>query len=139
MTAHERTGWRDEAISRRHRKFWGHDCPMVDIDFLVAEYNIGKPVAIIEYKHHEKKTINSDHPNYRALSYLADCAKIPFMVAFYWPDIWAFHVLPMNDYALKWAKQERVFTEYDFVAMLYQMRYITVGEHIKKRLNKALP
>ena len=32
----ERTGWRDEEISRRHR-LYGVSCPMIDIDFLVSE------------------------------------------------------------------------------------------------------
>ena len=30
----ERTGWRDEKLSQRHR-MWGWDCPAVDIDFLL--------------------------------------------------------------------------------------------------------
>lgn len=36
--AEERNGWRDERISKRHRQ-WGRDCPAVDIDFLMLEYD----------------------------------------------------------------------------------------------------
>ena len=32
----ERTGWRDEEISRRHR-LWGVSCAATDIDFLLVE------------------------------------------------------------------------------------------------------
>jgi len=35
MTAHERTGFRDEALSRRHRE-WGINCPAVDVDWLLT-------------------------------------------------------------------------------------------------------
>ena len=44
----ERTGWRDEALSKRHRD-WGWDCPAIDIDFLMIEYDKGKSVALVEY------------------------------------------------------------------------------------------
>ena len=45
----ERNGWRDEAISLRHR-LWGWDCPCVDIDFLLIEFDKSLPVALVEYK-----------------------------------------------------------------------------------------
>ncbi len=32
----ERTGWRDEKISQRHRE-WGYNCPAVDLDFEVVD------------------------------------------------------------------------------------------------------
>jgi hypothetical protein len=38
--------WRDEAISQRHR-LWGFNCPAVDIDFLMIEYDQGKPAACV--------------------------------------------------------------------------------------------
>ena len=45
----ERSGWRDEGISRRHR-LWGVSCSATDIDFLLVEYIYNTPKAIIEYK-----------------------------------------------------------------------------------------
>jgi hypothetical protein len=53
MSASERTGWRDESVSRRHRK-WGFDCPATDLDFMLLEYNHGAPVAVVDYKHYKK-------------------------------------------------------------------------------------
>ena len=53
-TTKERTGWRDERISQRHR-LWGVECQAIDLDFLLVEYRSEyddiRPVAIIEYKH----------------------------------------------------------------------------------------
>ena len=62
----ERTGWRDQAISLRHRT-WGFNCPGVDFDFLMLEYSTGKPVAVVEYKHYRARMPDREHPNYRAL------------------------------------------------------------------------
>ena len=44
----ERTGWRDEGISRRHR-LWGVTCAATDIDFLLVEQNYNTPRAIVEW------------------------------------------------------------------------------------------
>ena len=50
----ERTGWRDEELSQEHRK-WGFDCPTVDIDFLMLEYDTGRASALVEYKNEHAK------------------------------------------------------------------------------------
>ena len=44
----ERSGWRDEMLSQRHRD-WGFNCPAIDIDFLLIEYNSAKVKALVEY------------------------------------------------------------------------------------------
>ncbi len=49
MTAGERTGWRDREISQRQRR-WGFHCAAVDLDFVLVEYCVAAPVAIVEYK-----------------------------------------------------------------------------------------
>lgn len=134
----ERTGWRDQEISNRHRA-WGYNCPAVDLDFLVAEYHKGLPVAIIEYKHYMARQPVLDHPTYRALSALADNYSdggLPFLVAFYWPDIWAFRVIPVNDCAKKHFAQLEEFTEYDFVARLYRLRRLTLAKALEGELRK---
>ena len=50
MSAEERTGWRDHEFSERHRR-WGANCPMTDIDFIVAEYDERRMYAVVDYKH----------------------------------------------------------------------------------------
>lgn len=133
----ERTGWRDEDLSRRHRK-WGFNCPSVDLDFLMIEYNHGLPVAMVEYKHFHARTPNFNHPTYRAISDLADNYKaegLPFVVAFYYPDNWSFKVFPVNSVAKKYYKNGTELSERRFVESLYYLRGLTADEAILKILN----
>ena len=88
-------------ISNRHRK-WGFNCPAVDLDFLMLEYNHGKPCALVEYKHRRAATVNPSHATYRALVALADGYKdgpLACFVAIYNPDDWSFRVIPLNESA----------------------------------------
>jgi len=123
---HERTGWRCEAISRRHRE-WGWNCPAVDLDFVVAEYNHGQPVALVEYKDKHAQKPNLDHPTYNALTALADGYKkgaIPFFIATYCPENWWFIVSPVNDCAVKYYSHVagKKISEQRFVKSLYLLR-----------------
>lgn len=141
-TRQERTGWRDDRISQRHRD-WGFNCPAVDLDFLMVEYNLGLPVGLIEYKHHAARMPSFIHPTYRAISSLADQHKLgplPFAVAFYWPDYWAFRIHPVNDAAKKHFKGPfEVLTEAEFVARLYRIRNRTVAKEVISHLQNVLP
>jgi hypothetical protein len=138
----ERTGWRDQEISARHR-LWGFNCPCVDLDFLVAEYNIGKPVALIDYKHFLAKPPMLEHATYRALADLADGYKdtpLPFFIAFYWPDIWAFKIIPVNEYGKKFCSPNaRIICERDYVKGLYVLRKLVLDAHLEAKLNTQLP
>lgn len=140
-TRGERTGWRDGAISGRHRE-WGFNCPAVDLDFLVAEYNVGKPVALIEYKHCHARRPVYDHPTYRALTDLADNyapGPLPFLVAFYWPEVWAFRPIPLNQIAKDHFRHGEVLCERDFVRILYRLRRLTLTRELEGKLNTTLP
>jgi len=128
----ERTGFRDQEISERHR-FWGFDCPAVDIDFLMLEFNRGQPIAIIEYKRFTAQEPNPKHPSYRALSTLADGyagysmaidehGPLPCLIAFYWPKIWAFRIKLLNDAASACFDDGEMLTERAYVKRLYWMR-----------------
>jgi len=101
MTAHERTGFRDEALSRRHRE-WGYDCPATDVDLLLLEYDRGLPAAVIDYKHRSSQVALAEQtPNLSALGslYDRDGKQLPFFVVYYDPDTWAFKFYPMNEQA----------------------------------------
>jgi hypothetical protein len=137
-TRQERTGWRDQEISARHRE-WGFDCPAVDVDFLAVEYNFGKPVALVEYKRFTAEQPNTKHPTYRALHELAQLAGLPFFISFYWPDIWAFKVCPMNDAAHQYFKQDEMLTEYEYVTRLYRMRRNVLKKQLESVLHRELP
>lgn len=136
----ERTGWRDEAISARHRE-WGFNCPAVDLDFFVAEYNLGKPVALIEYKHFRARPPVLEHATYRAIIDLANNHRrgpLPFVIAFYWPEVWAFKTTPVNDAARRHFIDD-IYSERDFVRVLYRMRRIVLSRELEGKLNTAVP
>ncbi len=117
----ERTGWRDEALSARHR-LYGCDAPMVDVDFLCCEYDSGIPCAIIEYKASRPFCIDRMHASYRVLRRLSDSVRVPFAVVFYNPTVWRFTVYPMNDYAEAWFEEGEELSEREYVTRLYQIR-----------------
>lgn len=142
----ERNGWRDEEISRRHRK-WGWNCPAVDLDFLMVEYNFGRPIALVEYKHH-KANIPHDigsNKTYSAIAELANSAELPFILAIYWPECWAFRVRPLNQMANRYFQKDNkgnwpIFTEREFVSCLYEMRNMKAEESINlSDLNNGFP
>jgi hypothetical protein len=120
MTAHERSGWRDHGalpppISTWHRD-WGHNVPMVDIDFLAIDYDREKPVAIIDYKEHSKplaKVIADlrDCSNDRTLRNVADRLGVAYMVVRYWDRVRAFQVFPRNERAKTIYKEATVRRE----------------------------
>jgi len=126
MSELERTGWRCEKISQRHRD-WGYNCPAVDLDFIVTEYNHGKPVALVEYKEKHAASPDLTHPTYKALKDLADNYSpnaIPFLIAIYCPDDWWFKVIPVNQAAIEYYKHVsgQFITEQRFVKSLYLLR-----------------
>lgn len=139
MTAYERSGWRDESISARHRQ-WGFNCPAVDIDFLAVEYSHAVPFALVEYKHTQAQMPDEDDPNIRALKYLADNqadGPLPFMLVFYDPEVWSFRVYPFNDASRSFYSQAPDYTdgcihltERRYVKSLYHMRKMKVDERV---------
>jgi hypothetical protein len=137
----ERTKWRDQALSERHRE-WGFNCPSVDLDFLMVEYNLGVPVAIVEYKAHGALTPDLRHPTYRALRALADGFSpdpLPFLIAFYWRETWAFRVTPVNDKARTVYRDGTRLSERRFVESLYHLRGLKIESDVLNRLHTEMP
>jgi hypothetical protein len=117
----ERTGWRDEALSRRHRK-WGFDCPAVDLDFLLLEYDAGRAAAIIEYKHEKAQIQWSSHPSYRAIVSLGTDASLPVFAVRYAEDFSWWKVTPLNPKAKDWTPMTTELTEEEYLRLLYRIR-----------------
>lgn len=134
----EITGWRDEEISARHREY-GFDCPACDVDFLLVEYHVGKPVALIEYKRAGAPLPNFDHPTIRAQRYLADNTQIPFLIVHYWPGTWAFRCYPVNQVAHQFFESAEALSEREYVQRLYRLRRLVLTSEISDTLNDTKP
>lgn len=117
----ERTGWRDEALSQRHRK-WGWDCPAVDLDFLFLEYDRGKASAIVEYKNEHAAPQFASHPSYQAMIDLGDKAEIPVIACRYADDFKWWRVTPLNNVARRFVPQRLELDEKGWVRLLYKIR-----------------
>jgi hypothetical protein len=122
----ERNGWRDEWISNRHRA-WGVNCPAVDLEFIMCEYNHGMPVALVEYKHVNAKPVDRKHATYRALIALADGYRhrpLPAFVALYNSQEATFKVQPLNQHAETYfgSLANTLMSEQEFVRHLYLLR-----------------
>jgi len=138
MSKDERTGWRDEALSLRHR-VWGHDCPAVDVDFLLIEYDYAKPVALIEYKDSRTAPIIFMHASYRAINILARSCQIPFFIVLYSHNngiAWRFQIIFKN---LQPIDSPKTMNEMEYVTFLYSLRKRTVPENIMKILSVDHP
>lgn len=140
MIRDERTGWRDEKISNRHRE-WGFNCPMVDIDFLCVEYDSSQPKILVEYKHENAnmdfnrlKPDGAAPHSYKALKRLADASEIPFIVVVYPSEFEWFRVHPMNSYAQKYVSETKVYSELRYIALLYEMRGRAVPDDVLKNI-----
>lgn len=140
MTAYERTGWRDMRLSLRHRD-WGFDCPAVDLDFLMLEYNIGYPVAVVDYKHYQAAPPNLGGASHKAAGrlYNEDGEQLPYLIARYWPETWAFRVVGANKAGQRLAPTWLDMSERDYVAGLYKLREITISEKVLAILNTQKP
>lgn len=124
----ERTGWRSQNISRKHRD-WGISCSAVDLDFVLCEFNYNAPVAIVEYKERHAAPVDLSHGTYQALKALADGhtpKALPFIIARYDEKEWWFIPQAGNAAAEQFFAQMRydgnALTEREWATMLILMR-----------------
>ena len=130
----ERTGWRDEGISRRHRR-WGWDCPAVDLDFLLLEYDHGKASAIVEYKNEHAQPQYASHPTYQAMIDLGNKADIPVVACRYSDDYSEWKVVPLNDKAKEFIPKRVTLSESEWVKLLYKIRGYDVPQSVLDGIN----
>lgn len=130
----ERTGFRDLWINEWHRNVLGYNCPVLDIDFLAAEYNLGRAAAIFDYKccNPTRPPVSLDHPSLRAISDLwthkpkGGLFLIPAAVVFYWKNPITFEIKPLNTEAKKALDClgfKAAISELDFARIHYLLRY----------------
>lgn len=133
----ERTGWRDQNLSLRHRQ-WGIACPAIDIDLLLIEMDRAKAVALIEYKGELAQPQLPGHPSYLALCDLGNRADLPVFAARYAHDFSWFRVVPLNPRAKCIMPTRRMMTERQFVTLLYNLRGVQPPEPVLDMLETAI-
>lgn len=141
-TKQEQTGWRDMELSLRHRD-WGRNCPCVDIDFLVVEYNYCKPCALIDFKtidgfrkdpdedHNVKTMINMCEGHHEFNGSVWVRKPMACAIVKYDKNPWRFRVEPLNDRARKHyvGSDGRIMTEQQFVRSIIRLRkYVLLDE-----------
>lgn len=161
----ERTGYRDDAlndrvitwgegfvapdlrmkdvpgsISDRHHDY-GDDCPIVNLDFLLLDYDLCKPVALADFKKRsylDRITHGKDGASILATIALANLAKVPFFVIYY-DRSYQFKVVAKNPLALEAVQthlgDRSLLSEVEFVSFLYAIRRRTIPANIAAKLN----
>ena len=162
MTRYERTDYRDKAFSR-HRRSYGLAFA-ADFDFAMVEYIDARMVAVVDYKHCFSETRPKDliHPNFKALANMCVFPPpgqqpnlIPAWVAWYWPEIWAYRVAPLNPpatelFGLKppakdepWSPLRAVpqtvdLSEREYVAALFRVRGVDPAVQMRSTIKVEL-
>lgn len=136
LPCEERTSWRDENISRRHRE-WGIRCRATDLDFLLVEYDKKEPKALIEYKNENAPPQLASKAQYQALIKLGNSAKIPVIACRYKTDFSSFLVVPLNSFAKEIVPRRVELTEAEYVQLLYKMRGLTAPQNVLAVLRSA--
>ena len=119
----ERTNWRDEELSKRHRT-WGKEFSAFDLDFIMVEYSYKKPCALVEYKNEHATEQSIKQANHATLKELGDLARLPVFCVRYASDFSWWKVIPMNGWATLHVgnKNERpILTEQEWLSFL---RYV---------------
>lgn len=112
-------------VSEWHRTR-GEHLPCVDMDFVVIEYDLGMPKAIIEHKHENWRCQNWNSPSFIALREVAAPRRyeLPFYVVKNKHDCSEFKVKPMNLSALRMLSGnfQKTMTEQEYDRFLHKLR-----------------
>lgn len=133
MSSFERTGFRDETMSRRHR-LYGRDVPCTDIDMIHTEYDNAVPKALIEYKGEHAGPVLPTDPNIRCITNLANMAGLPVFGVRYAQNLSWLRVAPLNDAAKAFVPEVSLITEPQYVELLYKLRGRKMPEGITEKL-----
>ena len=133
MSSNERTGWRGQEMSKRHR-LYGLDCPAADVDFMLVEYDNKQPKALVEYKHELAMPVLASDPNLIAVTNLANLAGLPIFGVRYASDCSWFVVAPLNALATAFQPEKRTMSEIQYVELLYRLRGRTVPDNVVEKL-----
>jgi hypothetical protein len=135
MSSYERTGWRDRALSERHR-LYGGNLPAVDLDFV--EYDNCTPRALVEYKGISAMPF-AGTANTQALKRLADSAGLPLFIVRYDRQNWTFEVHPYNSIARTHMDEPLAMSEVEYVKLLHHLRGREARPELLCRLKNTKP
>ena len=126
----ERSGWRDEWISKFHRKL-GDALGMTDLDFVVIEWNQHNgrmiPRAIIDYKV-AGADISKSNPSLRAYETVGDILKVPALLVWYRRQAPAqFKIKGINRSGLRHGTPDWIGTR-AYAEWLYRLRNMDITE-----------
>jgi hypothetical protein len=140
----ERKKWRDLELSIRHKQ-WGFDCPAVDLDFIMTEFDNRTPCALIEHKHKECGNIKLSDANLVVIINLGNMAKLPVFFTKYdldeEKDKYSFSVLSLNKTAceiLSVNNNITWWTEKQYVKFLYMLRKRELPEGLFDEYEKLI-
>jgi hypothetical protein len=123
----ERSHWRDEEISERH-KLWGFNCPAIDLDFVMTEFDTYMPIAFFEYKKEPCSSIIINKcPEFKVLINLGNMCHLPSYFCKYrkTEDSFEFSIMALNRIAIDMTPKDKTgvwLLEKQFVDFLYWLR-----------------
>jgi hypothetical protein len=129
----------DMSISPRHRN-WGFNCPVMNLDCLMYEYDNKQPVSLIDFKCRGPSDGDTTSANAQALANLASSATIPAYIVYYDNLNWRFRSTPLNALGKIKLGECSEFTamqevdEITFVGFLYALRGRSLPHDVKQRL-----
>lgn len=135
-------GFRDAWISDRHRR-WGKDAPMVDIDFLVIDYDRCQVRALVEYKCGVRDDGIATAPpdfaraNYQTLINMADRLSVPMFVVYYDRARITFTVYPANRWAQHLTTTPKIFSEVEWVERIYALSGRILPDNLRAVLSNS--
>ncbi len=94
----------------------------MELDLLFLEYDRGKAVALVEYKHERAAPQYASHPTYQAMIDCGNRAGLPVFAVRYADDFSWWRVVPLNALARRWVPRRVDLTEHDWVRLLYRIR-----------------
>jgi len=113
---------------------------MIDMDFVAVEFESLVPRGVCEYKHANTRFSDEElrrKAGVRVVRALGEMAGIPAWIAVYNPANWAFRVVPLNAGAEALFGAERVLTEADYVARIYELRAAEIPDDVAEGLNRS--
>lgn len=136
MTIQQRSPFRHEDISLRHRK-WG-PLGLCDIDaWYTLELRGKRPVALVSYKREGYKEALESEMTADGFIALGELAHLPVFEVIYSADLTVYIVEPKNTPA-RGIHTGGIMDEHSYVSLLYRLRRMSMPRDVKESLRTAM-